>query len=531
MDLSKLSDADLEAVSKGDMSKVSDDGLAALAGGEGPVQPKESKPLEAALQGFGQGAGFGYLPEMQAGAGKAMEWIANKAGANIPEESYEEKLKAFRGRDKSLQQDSTGAYAFGNIGGAIAVPIPGLGAAKAATTAGKVGMAALKGGAQGAALAGLQNVSEGTPSITEDAMANLKERGKNALSGATIGGAFGAAGQAAGDALPALSQKLKTYLAGKQMGLTGQTKKAEKLIKNKRIEGIADFMDQEGMLGIGKNTEDVLAKTKEITDTTGKQIGSIYKTLNNKIIKEGIDPNNPNQVQGLNMILGEASINPKSIADDIVAKAKSEFDSGKMDDATFNAISKEAERLSKRQGTIEDLFEHRKDLDGRLSKIYEKPFVDMSEKETALLSMRSSLKDRLDKHIGAIDTMYPKSKELPKLKELNDQFSKAADIKNVAEKYVIKGQTKNMLGLPEWVAAAGAGGGAYASGDDPVGSLAKAAAVGAGLRLGRTYGPTTMYQASKGAAYAGKAAAKSPSLATKGLISPWINMKNDEEQK
>ena len=36
MDLSKLSDSDLEAVSKGDMSKVSDEGLQHLSGAPAP---------------------------------------------------------------------------------------------------------------------------------------------------------------------------------------------------------------------------------------------------------------------------------------------------------------------------------------------------------------------------------------------------------------------------------------------------------------------------------------------------------------
>lgn len=50
MDLSKLSDADLEAVASGDMSRVSDDGLNALSGGGTSSQPEESSAWDTAKE-------------------------------------------------------------------------------------------------------------------------------------------------------------------------------------------------------------------------------------------------------------------------------------------------------------------------------------------------------------------------------------------------------------------------------------------------------------------------------------------------
>jgi hypothetical protein len=108
--------------------------------------------LETAIQGFGQGVGFGYLPEMQAAASVPLKWLYEKAtGNDVPDDTFDERLADFRARDIAMQEQRPGMYMAGQLGGALASApmMPGLAAAKGAGLAARLGRAGLVGAGTG----------------------------------------------------------------------------------------------------------------------------------------------------------------------------------------------------------------------------------------------------------------------------------------------------------------------------------------------------------------------------------------------
>lgn len=518
MDLSKLSDSDLEAIAKNDMSAVSDAGLMALTG-EQPQQPESTDmapTAEAALQGVGQGLTLGYLPEIQARTAQGLQYILPESMGGGGNQSYEELKKEFKNREASLKQGSPSAYTAGLVGGSVALPLPGAGAAKGATVAARTAHAALKGAAVGGGIGGLQNIEDSENMSLKE---NLEERLDRAIKGAALGGALGAGFQSAAEGIKAIAKPAKEYLAGKVMGLQGQSAKAEKLIKQGKIEPLTKFMDEQGMLLPGATTKKVMEKSQKIIDDTGKEIGDVYSKIA-KETAEGVNLENATP-ESINNFL-KNQLDSQSVADDVIREAKQRLDIGEIDDAAFRAIENESNRLAKHGNSIEEFLRYRKGLDDRLNNVYKKQFVqDLTDKEEALLTMRRAVKTRMDNNIESIDQALS-SKNSKLLKDLNDRYGKAKTLFDVSSKYETKGAAKSLIGLPETIAGGGAAG---AIGGIPgvLGGIGTAI----GLKTARKYGPGLGYQTLKGAEAAAKSAA--PMMSTQKTVVPWLMMNREEK--
>lgn len=157
-----------------------------------PSQPFEevSKPdiseLESGIRGAAQGASFGFSDELTAMLESA-----------LTDKTYEQSRDESRAAYKQAQEENPISYGAGEIGGAIGTAfIPGLGvlnAGKAATFAGRAGLAAVQGGLTGAGLSEEEDVS----GIAKDT---------------AIGAATGAAMQGIGEKVIAPAAK---YVGGK----------------------------------------------------------------------------------------------------------------------------------------------------------------------------------------------------------------------------------------------------------------------------------------------------------------------------
>jgi len=182
MDLSKLSDADLVALHRGDLSKVSDAGLRMLHGAsnKAPQAAKAQDPTD----------GMSIFEKTAAGAGKALYDIGRGAGQMLGLVSQKD---IDRARELDAPLMATGAGQAGNIAGNVLAGIP------AAFVPGANGV--VGGAITGAALSALQPTGEG-----ESRLQNM---------------ALGAAG---GAALPAIVGGLKTAKAAIYDPLAGQNK-------------------------------------------------------------------------------------------------------------------------------------------------------------------------------------------------------------------------------------------------------------------------------------------------------------------
>lgn len=146
MDLSKLSDADLQAIAAGDMTKVSDAGLRMLAGKAAPSAPEA--PIDPSAGGgtlqFGPlDTGIKtpeWLDRTLAGAGKAMVDLGRGAGQMVGAVSRQD-IEDSRKIDAPLMNTTAGKL--GNLAGNVAMlapttMIPGANTVTGASTIGAV---------------------------------------------------------------------------------------------------------------------------------------------------------------------------------------------------------------------------------------------------------------------------------------------------------------------------------------------------------------------------------------------------------
>lgn len=146
-------------------------------------------------QAIGQGVGFGFFDEIEAGAKSAQDWFRSQfTGEAVP--SYEQNLEQLRAQQEAYRQESPlEAMALETAAGVGTAFLPGLGAIglpqKATKALGAVpwiGGKALQAAGVGAAQAGLAGFGEGEGGLVE----RLQLAAPAAATGATLGGAVGA---------------------------------------------------------------------------------------------------------------------------------------------------------------------------------------------------------------------------------------------------------------------------------------------------------------------------------------------------
>lgn len=190
MDLSQLSDADLEAISKNDLKSVSDHGLDVLHAQSAPP-PEPVSNTEAALRGAGQGATLGFEDEL-AGAAHAPLGAIKKIGGYLGVEpsktdediaNYEMARNKEREANQRAETDHPYVYGGSQFAGA-AIPTVLSGGLGAEATLGEM---ALSGARFGAA--------SGLGGSNADTSKGLVE---DTGMGAGVGGVIGAAVPLAG---------------------------------------------------------------------------------------------------------------------------------------------------------------------------------------------------------------------------------------------------------------------------------------------------------------------------------------------
>lgn len=167
--------------------------------GHGQQPPAPSRPGQAALEGFGETATLGYLPQIQAGIEKILPNPTADAdaklkamGIDVPEQSYVQMRDENIARQGQLAKQNPGASMAGKGAGIVAsmaMPLPG-------AAMGKVARSALQGGITGAAYNPGDVKGEVNP-------LQLEERAPNAA----LGTLFGTAGGLAGKGIGALANK------------------------------------------------------------------------------------------------------------------------------------------------------------------------------------------------------------------------------------------------------------------------------------------------------------------------------------
>ncbi|MBL7545623.1 MAG: hypothetical protein JNL11_17520 [Bdellovibrionaceae bacterium] len=261
---------------------------------------KESKKLEAALEGLGEGATLGYLNNIQAALEKPVFGALNKiTGQDVEADDYVTARDYYNKRQERLKESNPGSFTAGQVVGTIASSMPIAKAAQGATVAAR----ALKAAGAGAAYGGIQNTSE-TEGETGDV--NLKERAINTGVGALTGAAssLGADAIAKGvksglNATSAMRQKagekLKDVAERMSFKSTGAMLKDFRSADAKgEINEIGRWLLDKGYIKPGTSVDDIAKLTLQAKQSAGEAIDAVYtnaeESLKTALSQKGFDP-------------------------------------------------------------------------------------------------------------------------------------------------------------------------------------------------------------------------------------------------
>lgn len=370
-DLSKLSNEELLKLAKStpppstggsDLSKLSDKELLQLASDSKP-RPKTTK-FESALVGTSQGLTAGFSDE---GIGALRGAIGKLRGEGDFGKLYEKYRDEQRNYQKNAQADNPDYY----LGGSVLGTLVGPGKfAKAASTAGKIGMAALGGGVTAAGL------SENDPTKSPRDLENFAG---DVATGATVGGVsqgvFSALGKTVNALRPTSLRKTAEEAAFKAAGgMTKEFRDAQKagtmhstgrqLLDKKIVTAFSSLEDVAERAGkvkgaAGKaigdalgNVDDLVADSKKLVDSgkllSGasdkvkqefkKQLDETYQfnmsRIGERIRKEVIKPNADNP------LLKAEMAKLASVADDFVNSSSKTLEAGNIIKGTQGKVTK-----------------------------------------------------------------------------------------------------------------------------------------------------------------------------------------------
>lgn len=484
-----------------------------------PSADTESQVTEAAnagLQGYGQGATLGYLPQLQAGFGYAVE-KANEALGGDQATPYADLREHFKRRNERLKEESPIATGVGNVAGVLGGSLIGgtetSAALKGLGITGKAAQAAAAGGAYGA----LSNPE--VESTDEDPYANLKARLKNA----GIGTAFGFGGEkvigGTARALEKAGEKLSQKAVVKQIGANaGQIKK---ILQKGNVDEIGGFLSENGMMKPGTALDDVAEKSSQILAEDGPKIANLYDEAQRYA--------NAGRQSGIPI----AKIDGNKLADEIVQSAKN----ASKNHPDRNLVNKTIEdavgplRDMGPEANIKDLHDFRKGLDENIN--WGQRGQERDAVQRALVNARNLVQGKANAAIDQLDGKIGSSL-LDSLKKLNARYSTASTVSNIATQGAARETAKAFMG--HGVIGAGAGAGAasleYRRSHDPLKALGVGLATATAVTAARKYGSPVGYYGGRAANAVGRgvqAITPAPGRLGPAVASPWLMMNQGEK--
>ena len=534
------------AGSKFDWNKMPIEGAAPAKGGGKfdwnslPVETESDAPSgpgagQAAIEGFGKGATFGYLPQIQAMTQPITDRVLNALPGPEAEpapfsqmvpgsKAYIAARDSFNKSGQALAEQNPKSALAGNIAGMITTSIiPGGMVAKGAQV-GKagIGATALKGAVTGAVEAAAMN-----PGDVEGEFSPLQISDR--IDNAKYGAAFGAAGGLAAGTIGKAVNKAKGMAEGVGLKSAGTMLKDLRAVDGKsgRANELGRFM-LDRVLKAGDSVDDVARKTGEIKETAGKEIGRIYQGVMDEI-------KDPKTWDGLSrekqLELTLSGFKPRMQKADLMAVIQEKLGDSPNKKTAIRYAEEYLDDLATKYGDDVDVVRSNQikgDIDGAIN--YGKRAQDLPEKEQALSVIRDHIRDQIEKHIGVLDDVLGGNNQVAALRAANKEYGIASQLHSISNDRMLRDRANQWLSLTDKIAgsagaATGGISGALMGGD--VESALKGAALGAGMgvgsRMARRYGPHVIAKGLDGLSK-GKAIATVPAVlagaAAKGIASP-----------
>lgn len=461
-----ISDQEMMALEGGGKKKIiSDSDMRALEA--------QSKPsaVDAAIQGFGQGATLGYANELQAAAGglvpnptAALDRDLESQGFTIKQgpDTYESRLAENKARDKQLQE--SGAYTAGELASAL---IPGAAATKGISLLGKgTRLAKALAPATSVAGKGLQATAFGA---AEGGLQNPEYSGMSRGAGALGGGLLSGAGQTVIGGLGSLVRRGKGLAEEEAFKALGGTPK-EYREAGKDVNAIGRMLIDEKIVRPGDTFTSIGEKAKGLKKTAESGLNQTYQAIDDA---------------------GEGAFNSGNLVADMVSRAKvaAKGQSGgnaamaKLEEVLREIIPEGGNLSASDVRAIKSQIGKHAEWDKTLSS------VDAETKSKVMKQVYDVLDNKISERAGATS-----GKVAGDLAAGNKRVSQLIDVSDITKGSASREAARNSIPLTDaLIGAGGAGAGlAYglASGDPEkaVANMAIGGSLGLGSKALRKYG-------------------------------------------
>jgi hypothetical protein len=470
-----------------------------LASKADPVEMSGGQKTQAALEGFGQGVGAGYLPQMQAGVEKVRGLIDTGAaklgiGPETPEMVNEElRSQGFTvddpaesyvaDRDQNIKRQANYAeqapyqYYGGQVGGIIAsapavakqlnkiYPLAvGPKGGGALGLLGRSSQAAAGGAIQGA----IQNPgdAEGVVDLTQ-----IPERIQNAKTGAALGAVAQVGTEAikkGAQVLGSAPKAMERWSQGKAFKSAGaMLKDFRRAFGKDRVEVLGQEMFDSGLAKPGMTFKDVAEKSSKIKEEVGNQIGAIYDKIGSNV-----------QLKVDAQKLGSELINAASDSKIRPTIGRGPYDT-KIQEVVSDIVSdptklSDIRHLNDLIGQVDDHINHAKTMG------------DLPAAQQGLMKIRQHLRNTVNQIAEQTGRLSNDPKMGKKLLELNKRYGNLSEISTISKDRVARESANQFFSLTDKIAgvggAAAAGtAGALMNGD--IDNAGKGLAIGAGFGL------------------------------------------------
>lgn len=446
---------------KPNYAHMSDDEIDKLVAEKMSASNKDtsSRPVQAAIAGFGQGASFGYLPQLQAMTEKGIDYLTGNSvdeklkaqGFKLPEApSYVDVRDSYIKDAQSLQDSNPGAYIAGGIGGSIASGIATGGAVNAATKGAQVVKAASIGSRfataakTGAVVGAIRNPGDNQGELNP---IQLEERAINAGKDALTGIAIQVAGEAIKGGVEAVKSSPKVIKAWSQIkaykASGAMLKDFRKSFGNKKVSEIGQLMIDKKIVSVGDDVAAIAAKADSARKDVGSTISKIYEDADN--VLSSIDPKNLTPDQARSITVSEIDLG--NFANAYKADILKRFKGLSGSSTVVSRITKELDDIAVNgKVSLKKLQEVRQSIDEQIN--FSKSTQELKGVQEELLGMRNKLQDIAKQRLLAVDKVTG-GMSARGLVKANREYSNLADISKVANDRVARDSSNAAFGLRE----------------------------------------------------------------------------------
>lgn len=435
------------------LESMSEDEINNLVAQKVKRQSGQDRPGQAALAGFGNAASFGYLPQLQAGVEKGVDYLFSdntdeklrSQGFDVaPDPSYVETRDQYIKDNQSLQESNPYASIAGGVVGGIASGIAtggalGLGA-KTATMGARLGAAAKTGAVIGA----VRNPSDKEGEIDPvQFLDRVKNASFDAATGIILQGGMETIGKAA-NIIKNSSKTLKSWSQVQSFKAAGPIKSEfNKAFKGKKVAELGQTMIDKKIIAMGDDITDIAKKAEIIKAETGNKIGKIYEGVDDAL--DAIDPIKLTPEQTRSLVTSEIDLG--NFANAYKANLIKRFKGLSGSSTIVARISKELDDIAVNgKVSLKKLQEVRRSIDEQIN--FSKSTQELKGVQEELLNMRNKLQDIAKQRILAVDKINGTSMARD-LGRANKDYSNLSDISRVAQSKMAGDASNAAFGLRE----------------------------------------------------------------------------------